>query len=153
MTDPLDELRRTVPAAPRYKVTASGHVFGPWGRELNPYLDHNGYRRLNVYVNGERIRLGVHQMVCEAFHGARPGPNYVARHRNGLVFDNRAVNLYWSPSGAAALLTDDDVRAIRRARAAGVMGRVLATEYGVDERTISRIHHRKQRAGVLDDPA
>lgn len=153
MTDILDELRRTVPAAPRYKVTAAGHVFGPYGRQLNPHTDHNGYRRLYVYVGGDRIRLGVHQMVCEAFHGPRPGPNYVAKHLNGLVFDNRAANLEWRLSGAAARLTDDDVRAEWRARAAGVMGRLLAAEYGVDERTISRIHHRKQRETVPDDPA
>lgn len=60
-----------------------------------PYLpieDASGYWRVNVGMkNGHYI----HRMVCEAFHGPKPGVRYTVNHRDGVKGNNRADNLEW----------------------------------------------------------
>src|SRR3990167_2227261 len=40
------------------------------------------------------MKLSVHRLVCEAFHGPCP-PGNLARHLNDIKGDNRAINLAW----------------------------------------------------------
>lgn len=51
---------------------------------------------------------------------------------------------YEVSSHGLATLTEDDIRAIRRARAAGVSTRELAERYGVRHPAISRIANRQR---------
>lgn len=145
----------------RYRLTvhADGTLVGPSGRVLKPFADRDGYLRVNVLTSGgNRRQVGVHALVCEAFHGPRPD-GMQAAHGNGIVTDNRACNLRWATQAEneadkfthgtamqgtrhhSARLTEDDVRAIREA--SGAKLRELAVQYGVSEATVSQIITRK----------
>ncbi len=39
--------------------------------------------------------IAVHQVVCTAFHGPRPGPNYIVDHKDTNRCNNRPENLRW----------------------------------------------------------
>jgi hypothetical protein len=111
------------------------------------------------------IQLGVHFLVCEAFHGDRPEGAVVA-HGDGDPSNNRAGNLRWSTRwqnehdkrrhGTALLgeqhhrakLTEADVRNVRRRRAAGEAGNALAREYGVTPSAICAIVKRRVWAHI-----
>jgi hypothetical protein len=153
---------RQVPSVSRFKVTAAGEVVGPSGRTLKHFPDERGRRRVTLYLGGRQWRqVFVHALVCEAFHGPRPSSAHVVAHGNGDHTDNRASNLRWATQeeneadkrahGRAllgerhhqAVLTDKQVLAIRRRRAAGEPGVALAREYGVTPTTIASIHTRK----------
>lgn len=160
----LAEGRRPWPRDPRILVGADGTLVGPQGRLLTPWADErSGYLRVSVYrIDGvERLRQPfVHVIVCETFHGPRPVGKYVA-HANGRPADCRAVNLSWKtpveneadklthgtrPQGErvyCAKLTEQDVHAIRAARAAGATLSELAARYPVRETTIARAISRK----------
>lgn len=47
---------------------------------------------------GKRVNRFIHNLVCEAFHGPRPGhwTEWHACHTNGDPLDNRAKNLRWA---------------------------------------------------------
>lgn len=48
-----------------------------------------------VSIEGKRINVGAHVLVCETFHGLKPSPRHEVRHLNGNAIDNRAENLAW----------------------------------------------------------
>lgn len=64
------------------------------GQELKLHTDACGYPEavLSKYSKGKTV--GVHILVCEAFHGPRPD-GLVVRHLNGIPADNRPGNLAW----------------------------------------------------------
>lgn len=80
----------------RYEVSDLGRIRSLVRRSpriLNPTVGTHGYLLVNVYGSGERRRnRSVHQLVAEAFIGARPDGVDV-RHLNGVKSDCRAVNL------------------------------------------------------------
>lgn len=55
----------------------------------------NGYKFVVLQVNGKQKWIGVHRLVCCAFHGAPPSPNHQPDHINGNKSDNRPENLEW----------------------------------------------------------
>ena len=146
------------PSYPRLRVGDDGTVIGPSGRELALMPDRDGYLRVSIYLGDQKWkRVGVHFLVCEAFHGPRPTPEHHAAHGNGDHTDNRSVNLAWKTpeeneadkvlhgtrargeSHGTAVLTEADIPVIRAERAARVPLRVLANRYGVSMSTISNI--------------
>jgi hypothetical protein len=44
---------------------------------------------------GNYITKDIHPLVCVAFHGVKPGPEYVAAHKDGDKSNNRPDNLSW----------------------------------------------------------
>jgi hypothetical protein len=75
----------------RYEVSDAGHVRNSrTGRVLKPWLN-KGYAHVNL---GRGHRTAVHQLVAEAFIGARSAGTEV-NHKNGQRDDNRATNLEW----------------------------------------------------------
>lgn len=92
---------RPVPGYPAYQVsaagvvrrTAGGHGSQP-GTVLKP-RNQAGYLRVNLSRDGVARSVQIHMAVCTAFHGPRPGPNFLVCHRNDERNDNRADNLYW----------------------------------------------------------
>lgn len=92
---------RPVPGYPAYQVsveglvrrTAGGHGSQP-GTVLKPRTQ-DGYLRVNLSRDGIAKSVQIHVVVCTAFHGPRPGPNFLVCHRNDVRNDNRADNLYW----------------------------------------------------------
>lgn len=76
-----------------YEVSSQGRVRNrATGHILSPDLV-KGYRRVTMYSGG-RVRVTVHRLVCEAWHGPPP-PGALACHRNDEPLDNRPENLHW----------------------------------------------------------
>jgi len=74
-------------------VTPDGRVF----RELHPSKDDAGYHQLR---NG-KFRQRRHVLVAETYHGLKPFPKAVVRHKNGDESDDAAINL-----GSSGILVD-----------------------------------------------
>lgn len=96
MTDPGGDLR-PIPSHPEYLASDSGRVWSlKSDRYLRDYPARRGYRRVNLSERGVRVgAVGVHRLVCEAFHGPAPEGKPWALHRNGDPSDNTPGNLYW----------------------------------------------------------
>jgi hypothetical protein len=89
---------------PRYAPVSHGGFrayfpkprYGQVSRE-KPGATHT-YRIISVRRDREGGRQSprkVHQLVCEAFHGAKPFPDAVVIHINEDAHDNRPENLKW----------------------------------------------------------
>lgn len=79
--------QKAIPGKPGYAIREDGIVLGRCGLALQP-------------MNGRYVNLGgdvvsVAYLVARAFVPNKECRRWV-RHRNGDVFDNRAVNLEWS---------------------------------------------------------
>lgn len=101
---------------------------------LTTYPDKKGYLRVQLCCQGVRKFISVHCLVLFAFTGPRPFEKAQARHLDDDNTNNRLSNLCWGtqsenmqdlkrngrfPSrigerNAAAILTEDQVREIRR---------------------------------------
>lgn len=77
----------------RIVVMTNGRQRRHYGRIRKPYEHPNGYLIIAGLPNA-RSRP-VHVLVCLAFHGAKPCPDMVVRHLNGISTDNRPENLAW----------------------------------------------------------
>lgn len=71
--------------------------------EMSQFTTKKGYRTVSITLPSGKTRpIGVHQLVADAFHGARPEGKQV-RHLNGIQADNRPENLsYGTPLENAA---------------------------------------------------
>lgn len=102
----------TIPGIPGYEASQCGRVrsmLRPGRRGarkqrdvpliLSPYTDkRTGYLKVNICGRQRTI----HELVCAAFHGARPY-GMVARHSDGSRQNNNASNLSWSTQPANIL--------------------------------------------------
>jgi hypothetical protein len=108
-----------------------------------------GYLRAEFQLNGQPTRRHLHQVICEAFHGLRPGlnPFWQAAHKNGDHFDNRPVNLYWATAKEnmadqyrhgtrVSKLTEEHVREILQSTDGPTK---LAVRFGVSVPTVCNI--------------
>lgn len=86
----------------RFKVSNMGFVSSSLGshKASNPFQpkpSRKGYRRLRwTSDDGAIHNIGVHVLVCRAFHGPRPSCRHTPDHINGNPADNRSCNLRWS---------------------------------------------------------
>jgi len=122
---------KQVEAAPSYRVSTRGVVMSKYtNRPLAGGKCRDGYIRITMCHNGERVRKKVGELVLTAFVGPRP-EGHVIRHLNGDPGDDRLENLAWSTQKEnisdkethgtliqgvrqwKSKLTDDDVRVIR----------------------------------------
>lgn len=71
------------------KTTASRRS-GP----LKPYVNENGYRRVNLFKDGKARHMYVHRLVAMCFLEKQPGQN-VVNHIDANPANNRADNLEW----------------------------------------------------------
>lgn len=115
---------------------------------------------MNKYSDGSWIQIGVHRIVCSAFHGPAPY-GFHAAHINGVPSDNRPDNLRWSSAkenerdkvrhgtnligsrNPASKLGESQVLDIRDRISKGSSGVELSREYGVTEACISYIKTQK----------
>ncbi len=135
------------------------------GRELSA-TPIDGYLAVNLPVPGGYRKAFVHQLVAETFIGPRP-PGQVVNHIDADKSNNCAWNLEWvTPRENAlhaarmgcfntkgerngfAILTEADVREIRRRRSEGVPAKVLAEQFRVSVPTIYAVASRKTWAQV-----
>lgn len=135
----------------------------PAGMILKPSVVKGGYLRVGLIINKGQPNKEflVHRLIMLAFRGECP-PKYEVNHINFKRDDNRVENLEYCTKGQnikhsydhdrrsaagmkhpRAKLTDNDVRAIRQARADGIHGKVLAKQYDVTTSMIYFIANRR----------
>ncbi|NBW13558.1 MAG: hypothetical protein EBR82_36690 [Caulobacteraceae bacterium] len=94
---------RDIQGFPGYRVGDDGSIWScrTWHAQLSNVwhrmktaVDHAGYHRVTMSVNGRKKTTVVHRVVLEEFVGSCPSGNE-CRHLNGNPGDNRAVNLQW----------------------------------------------------------
>lgn len=171
----MTELWKSCPGFQNYEVSSFGRVRrcvppikGPsyLGKILKLVLKPSGYLQISLCSGAPPYQISakrVNRLVCEAFHGPAPSPEYEAAHWNGIKIDNRAENLRWAlPKEnqddmrrhgtrqrirrayiSSAKLSDENVLAIRTLLSAGVKSRHLAEAHGVSRSTINRIRSGK----------
>lgn len=152
----LGNVRRSNP------LNSSGQVIGQ--RILRPAMI-RGYLHVLMYHSSQRWFARVHHLVAHAFIGEPPGlvsqGGWNVNHKNADKTDNRAVNLEWMTADqnqkhAAALglksrgsrhyrsiLTEADVRAIRRLRSEGVLIRQLQEQFNASKGAICAVIHNR----------
>lgn len=160
---PIPGLEGRYEASSRGRIRWVGPVVGKAypGRVVTGSLSGDGYRQLRPYLRPDRRIVRVHQLIALTFLGPCPEGMEV-NHIDGNRENNAPWNLEYvtheeNVRHAASLgnirndgernprakLTEDDVRAIRRAAADGVSQYVLARQYGVGQSAVSRIVLRK----------
>jgi hypothetical protein len=146
-------LDRTVPHRGRSPTRRQGRV-------LCLSSDVAGYPQAQLSNGGVCRKIYIHRLVIEAFVGPRP-PGLEVRHLDGNKRNNTPANLAYGThaenvadqfvhgtavfgeKSPSAKLTENEVRAIRQACAAGESQRTIARRYGVDQTMVSRILLRK----------
>ncbi|WP_327379401.1 NUMOD4 motif-containing HNH endonuclease [Streptomyces sp. NBC_01212] len=157
---------RSIPDYPGYEISSAGRVRTVQGVPLKLWKSGIGYRSVGLRLGGKRTIEYVHRLVTRAFHGPPPAGRNDASHLNGVRHDNRADNLMWESRAEniarteghgtkllgeranGAVLTADDVYAIRQRGKAGETQAVIAEDYPVTRHMIGLII-RRQRWGHL----
>lgn len=156
---------------PWISVDDEGRVWSTrakYGRQLD------APRRADEFVNGGYRKVywdqrpwPAHRVVWAWFHGECPPGNVVIRHLNDDGLDNRPENLaigaqrdnvndafrnggrsHIGARNPQSKLTEDDVRAIRNALAAGQSSREVALTFDISARHVRGIGQRKDWAHV-----
>jgi len=84
---------RQIPSFPTYEASSEGQVRSRF-RILKQQLN-DGYWQVTLYKSG-RWTVGVHVLVCEAFHGLKPAWAHHAAHWNGIPTMNKPGNVRWT---------------------------------------------------------
>lgn len=145
-----------------YRVSNLGRVFGlKRGAYLKPTTEATGYKTVCLSSGGKVVKHRLNVLILSTFCGPAPFPGAHAAHNDGDKGNNTLANLRWaSPTenqadverhnrrcrGADvhnAVLSEDDVRRIRKRLTAGERNRPLAEDYGVSVSTIHLIRHNR----------
>lgn len=79
-----------------YDIYTDGRVYSNLTKRfLKPYKNHGGYMNVDLYINGNRIKKGLHQLVAETFI-PNPENKTTVNHENGIKTDNTVENLTWA---------------------------------------------------------
>lgn len=159
---------RTIPSAPNYQASDTGLVRrSAAGRsnaiklgKLMSAKVYKGYRLVTVVKDDGPITIGVHRLVCEAFHGVAPSTDHVTAHWDGTRDNNKSSNLRWAThvensadmerhgtrlrgeKAGSSKFTDADIQAIRAAYPQESQER-LAKRFGTTQSHIGRIVRRE----------
>lgn len=155
-----------------YKVSNKGRVasvkqgFRKW--IMRQFRNHHGYYEISLTKDGVPKRLKVHRVVAEAFL-VHPVGKDIVNHKDGVKTNNCIENLEWCnaqyntrhaldsglfiPKRGAehpnSILSEADVRSIRKAHEGGVSSRDLARKYHTAQSTIWRCVHRRTYRDVI----
>jgi len=154
----------------RYDISSNGEIVSNSistnsyvGLELKPFKSREGYLRLQLSKDGVRYKYFVHRLVAETFiPNPDPKSKTQVNHKDGNPMNNSVNNLEWVTHGEnqrharnlglfkgytlkGFKLSFDDVRAIRVKLQEGAKQRQLATQYRVNQSTISRIARLERR--------
>lgn len=130
------------------------------GKTLSPSFC-GGYAVVSLSKSGEVKNHRVSRVVLEAFCGPPPFAGAHAAHNDGDTANNRLTNLRWATplenqadverhgnrvkgeSVFGAVLTETDVREIRKRCASGERNRPIAQDFGVSISTVHLIRHNR----------
>lgn len=106
---------RPVPGYPGYEASSLGRIRSFRSRNgrgqlvKQPHLLRQSpmlgkpYHQVTLSIDGSRKQMRVHLLVALAFHGSRPGTDYVVCHSDGNPANNQASNIRWdTPKGNSA---------------------------------------------------
>lgn len=153
---------RKISIAESYEVSSLGRVRNAsTGYVMKQQLLWDGYYRVSLWASpGVRVYKKTHQLVAAAFLN-RPSAAHVAAHIDGSRTLNTVSNLYWATQkqnhadrdrhgrtargsrNGSALLTEDQVRQIRKRLVTGDLLREIADDFSVCLATISNINTGK----------
>lgn len=134
-----------------YEASSLGNIRGHNKKNLKPRNNGNGYFRVCLGANHEDY---IHRLVCAAFHGPCPGPNFHADHIDGDRGNNAATNLRWLTRSENLLLrknrngeghhnarlTTEHVKIIHASSAPAAR---LAAGFGVSRRAVADVRNGK----------
>lgn len=90
---------RPIPAFPKYVLSSDGRVKSLATHRILPTTKGGrtkAYPRVHLYgANKTRRHAYIHVLICEVYHGPKPGPEYQACHRDDDASNNTVDNLYW----------------------------------------------------------
>lgn len=163
------ETWKPIPIAPDYEVSDLGRIrsWKKWGggpRTLRsqPFVrklhkNKSGHWKADLMIDCKEHSFRVARLVALAFHGYPPPGKNFACHVDGNRDNNTPGNIKWgSPHDNAqdtirhgrtltgskchlAKVGDDDVREMRRLRAAGLTYRAVGEKFGLSSSQVSRI--------------
>ena len=142
-----------------YWATPEGHIWSGFnGRHLKAGMGTNGRLGVHIRLDGDARRktIGVHVLICSAFHGPRPDAHDVS-HLNGDKLDNRSENLAWETvrknmarkyehgtddmgvKNTRACLDNKALEDVFRSAAAGETHKSIALRHGCHRLTITKV--------------
>ena len=160
----LGEIKRVQPDLLNHRLT---------GRPLKQALSSTGYAQVSLCRDAKARSVRVNRIICAAFHGPAPAPDYHAAHNDGDRLNNRADNLRWvlgveneadKRRHGTALIGDKhwtksmperrakgtrhglaklNDEAVRRIRQDTRLHREIAADYGVHKAAVSNIKRGK----------
>ncbi|GGB62769.1 hypothetical protein GCM10011316_38330 [Roseibium aquae] len=156
---------RIIPDWPAYEVSSEGRVRrmrqskgAKAGRVLRPSLNmQTGYVSVCLCERPRSKRIDVHRLVALTFLGRPPSAHHLVAHNDGDRTNNAVGNLRWATQAEnladctlhgtalkgsrnpASVITEIDVRAIRRMKIAGIPRPLIAEGYGLHKRSVFKI--------------
>lgn len=78
-----------------YAVSSIGDVYSFKSQKLlkQRISGNTKYLKVDLYKNGKRHTISVHQLIWESFHNRRVPPGYEIDHINGCRYENYLANL------------------------------------------------------------
>lgn len=143
---------------PNYAVTSMAIIYdisGDFPIEVKQHRAKSGYYVIWLKQGKRKPKMRpVHKIVAQAFLVTKPGKDYLIRHLNSNPHDNRAENLKWGTvkenaedrvkhNAGKKLLTDSEVRSIRKRLNSGEDPETLAKKLGLQFSTINGILHKR----------
>lgn len=78
-----------------YEVSMYGQVKGKRGNIIKPYLKHNGYYAIDLYVDGKKEKHRLNRLVAKVWLPSPTEEGLECHHINANRLDNSAFNLQW----------------------------------------------------------
>lgn len=159
-----------IPDFPNYWINKRGEVKtrkrqGSAGGLIKLKVNHDGYLVARLMRNGKRYDRFAHVLVLTTFVGKRPAGKE-CRHKDNNRANNHLSNLSWATHKRncsdswkfktiyygerhwATKLSDEQVKAIRKARACGVTCRELGKKFNVSSSYVSVLARNVNRTKV-----